>query len=150
MTFMRETPNAGMTQRASGGGPHNFWQSVPALFVALFVAMGLAAAVQAQTAAECTAPQSQQLMNACANKDFDKADAALNVAWTSAKSFGDAIGKGDALLKAQRAWLAYRDMACDVHASPYEGGSIQPLIRASCLTALTQERTQMLLEFNAY
>jgi uncharacterized protein YecT (DUF1311 family) len=51
------------------------------------------------------------------------------------------------LLKAQRAWLAYRDAACEVQASPYEGGSIQPLIWFSCLSELTAERTRMLLEF---
>lgn len=110
--------------------------------------MGTGAA--AQSTAECVSPQSQQLMNACAAKEYAAADAALNTAWGSAKSFADAIGQGKELLKAQRAWLAYRDAACAVHASPYEGGSLQPLIRATCLSEITKERTAMLLEFNAY
>lgn len=110
----------------------------------------LAPVAQAQTAADCIAPQQQQLMNACAFKEYEEVDAALNAAWKPAKSFADAIGKGEELLAAQRAWLTYRDAACDVQASPYEGGSIQPLIRATCLTDLTVERTKMLLDFHAY
>jgi uncharacterized protein YecT (DUF1311 family) len=108
------------------------------------------APVMAQSAAECISPQQQSLMNACAYRDFEKADAALNAAWGPAKEFADAIGKGKTLLTAQRAWLAYRDAACEAHASPYEGGSIQPLMRATCLSELTAQRTQMLLEFHAY
>ena len=116
----------------------------------LAAALLFGGSAEAQTAAECIAPQQQQLMNACAYKEYEAADSALNAAWTPAKSFADAIGKGEALLEAQRAWLAYRDAACDVHASPYEGGSIQPLIRATCLSDLTASRTRMLLEFHAY
>ncbi|QUJ77234.1 DUF1311 domain-containing protein [Sulfitobacter albidus] len=106
--------------------------------------------VQAQTAAECIAPQQQQLMNACAAKDYREADAALNRAWGPAKDFGDRIGVGGDLLDAQRAWLAYRDAACAVHASPFEGGSLQPLILSTCLTDLTVARTKLLLEFHGY
>jgi urease subunit beta len=122
----------------------------------LVVAMGLmlggvfAQPAQAQSAADCIAPQAQQMMNACAAKDYEIADAALNTAWKPAKVFADAIGQGAALLEAQRAWLTYRDAACKVHASPFEGGSIQPLIRSTCLSELTAQRTALLLEFHAY
>lgn len=114
------------------------------------VALAAMNGAHAQTAAECIEPQVQGLMNACAAKGFAAADAALNTAWKPAKSFADAIGRGDALLDAQRAWLTYRDAACDVHASPFEGGSLQPLIYSTCMSELTTQRTQMLLEFNAY
>lgn len=124
----------------------------PLRLAALFFGAVLcfAGGVHAQSEAECIAPQAQQLMNACAAKEYREADAALNTAWKSAKAFADAIGRDRDLLTAQRAWLAYRDAACDVHASPYEGGSIQPLIKSTCLSKLTAERTRMLLEFNAY
>ncbi len=105
---------------------------------------------QAQTTAECIEPQAQSLMNACAAKDFAEADAALNIAWKPAKAFADAIGQGAQLLEAQRAWLKYRDAACEVHASPFEGGSLQPLIYSVCMNDLTTHRTEMLLQFNAY
>lgn len=116
----------------------------------VLLALLLAQGAHAQTAADCIAPQQQQLMNACAEREYREVDAALNAAWQPAKSFADRIGKGDALLAAQRAWLVYRDAACAVQASPYEGGSIRPLIHAKCLTRLTAERTKMLLEFHAY
>jgi len=130
--------------------PSNQMMAALVLCAALVLMPFMGGAAQAQSAAECIEPQQQQLMNACAQKDYEAADVALNTAWKSAKSFADAIGKGDALLDAQRAWLSYRDAACEVHASPFEGGSLQPLIRATCLSELTAERTRMLLEFNAY
>ena len=104
----------------------------------------------AQTAAECHEPVQQQRMNACAARDFRDADAALNAAWKPARDFAREIGVADELLAAQRAWLTYRDTACAVHASPYEGGSIQPLIHANCLTNLTVARTRLLLDFHGY
>jgi uncharacterized protein YecT (DUF1311 family) len=105
---------------------------------------------QAQSAAECISPQTQMMMNMCAAEAYQVADAALNEAWTPAKAFADAIGKGEELLDAQRAWLAYRDAACVAHSSPYEGGSIRPMIHSICLSELTEQRTAMLLEFHAY
>jgi urease subunit beta len=105
---------------------------------------------EAQSAADCIAPQAQALMNACAGRDYDQADAALNAAWGPARSYAKQIGQGDALLNAQRAWLTYRDAACEVQASPFHGGTIQPLVHFTCLSELTAERTRMLLEFKGY
>lgn len=65
-------------------------------------------------------------MNACAAKEYEEADAALNAAWKPAKSFADAIGHGKTLLEGQRAWLKYRDAACAAHASPFEGAVSSP------------------------
>ena len=134
-----------MTVHSTGKHPQRARLGLAVLFMA-----ATSGATHAQSAAECISPQTQLLMNACAARDYKKADAALNAAWGPAKEFADAIGRGPMLLSAQRAWLAYRDEACDVHASPYEGGSLQPLIRATCLSELTAERTRMLLEFQAY
>jgi uncharacterized protein YecT (DUF1311 family) len=117
---------------------------------AILAALAGTPQAQAQSAADCISPEGQSLLNSCAARDYQQADAALNAAWKPAKSFADAIGQGEALLGAQRAWLAYRDAACTVHASPYQGGSIQPMIQLTCLSELTAERTRMLLEFNAY
>ncbi|MGB5863129.1 MAG: lysozyme inhibitor LprI family protein [Sulfitobacter sp.] len=117
---------------------------------ALLLAPLLGGGAQAQTDEACLSPQTQLLMTECAFKAYDASDVELNEVWISAKEFADAIGQGDALLEAQRTWLAFRDAACGVHAAPYEGGSIQPMIRANCLSTLTQERTRMLREFHAY
>lgn len=121
-----------------------------ALAMGLMLATLFSEGAKAQTASDCIAPQQQQLMNACAAQDYAAADAALNAAWGPARDFARNIGQGDALLQAQRAWLAYRDAACEVHASPYQGGSIQPLIRLTCLRHVTEARTRLLQEFRSY
>jgi uncharacterized protein YecT (DUF1311 family) len=123
--------------------------STPCISFALAVAL-LAPQVQAQTRSDQLQAQTQSEMNASAARDYRAADAALNDAWDGARLFGDAIGQGDALLAAQRLWLAYRDAACEVQASPLTGGTLQPMVQTNCLTTLTEERTRMLLEFNGY
>jgi urease subunit beta len=119
-----------------------------ALATGLLLGALLAPAAQAQT--NCTSPQTQFELTECAFADYEAADRELNAAWAPAKKFADAIGEGQVLLEAQRAWLAYRDAACSAHAAPFEGGTIQPMVRADCLTTLTLQRTQMLSEFHAY
>ena len=47
-----------------------------------------------------------------------------------------------ALRDAQRAWIAFRDRACEVEGMRYEGGSIQPMIVAGCLERLTRARSE--------
>jgi len=118
--------------------------------LALLVALMLPMSAEAQTASDCLNPTTQQQSNACANYRYQQADAALNNAWAPARAFANQIGQGDALLGAQRAWLSYRDAACAVHASPYAGGSIQPLVHLNCLTVVTADRTRLLLEFKGY
>ena len=118
--------------------------------LALLLALMLPLRAEAQTAADCQAAQTQQQLNACASYRYNQADAALNDAWGPASDFARQINKFDALLAAQRAWLTYRDAACEVQASPYDGGSIQPMIRLDCLTEVTQDRTKLLLQFKGY
>ena len=118
--------------------------------LALLLALMLPLKAEAQTAADCVNPTTQMQSNACASYRYQQADAALNAAWGPARSFAEQIGQGDALLGAQRAWLTYRDAACAVQASPYAGGSIQPLIQLDCLTVVTMDRTKLLLDFKGY
>ena len=121
-----------------------------ACILAVCAGLFAAASAQAQATRDGTEAQSQQDINAAAARDYTSADLALNDAWKSAKSFADAIGQGEALLTAQRAWLAYRDAACEVQVSPFTGGSMRPMALSACLTTLTEERTRMLLEFHGY
>lgn len=102
----------------------------------------------------CADPQFQQEMNYCAALDFEAADRALNVAWKHVKSEIDARDAemsenmrswGEALLEAQRAWIAYRDAHCTSEGFQFRGGSMEPLIVATCKTHETQSRTQELL-----
>lgn len=117
-----------------------FWPT--ALLAGLFASSTLAQDV------DCAKAYTQFDMNVCADQDYKAADAELNAAWTEAKATADAVGAGPALLDAQRKWIAYRDAACKAEAAQYEGGSIQPLIRLTCLTRLTERRSTDLREFS--
>ena len=71
----------------------------------------------------------------------DALDAALNAAYAAAVARVEG-GPQEALLRdAQRAWIAFRDAACDAEASLYEGGTFQPVAGTECRTRLTQART---------
>jgi uncharacterized protein YecT (DUF1311 family) len=103
---------------------------------------------------DCNNAQTQADMNQCAAEDYRKADAAMNaqwaetraamIAWDKASPSSDDNGAAKRLLASQRAWLAYRDTACDVEGYSVEGGSMQPLIISSCLAELTKRRTEEL------
>ncbi|KIN71807.1 lysozyme inhibitor LprI family protein [Sulfitobacter guttiformis] len=130
--------------------PPSKWLYSALRAAAVCVAVVAAAPLKAQSEPSCDAATTQQEMNDCTAQAYGTADDALNDAWKSAREFGEAIGQGEALLIAQRTWLAYRDAACSAHASPYEGGSLHGMIEMNCKTTLTEERTRMLFEFNAY
>lgn len=99
-------------------------------------------------------------MNQCAFRDFLIADRELNAQWAitaaAMKARDAAFGKygGDQydsragwfenLLEAQRAWLRYRDAHCRVDGYTARGGSMEPLLYASCKTHLTEMRTEEL------
>ena len=104
----------------------------------------------------CADPQAQQEMNWCAAQDFQKADAALNAQWklTSAEMKGRDARDGKpadgrpghmaTLLAGQRAWLKFRDSHCDLEGYQFRGGSMEPLLVATCRTSLTEARTKQL------
>lgn len=103
---------------------------------------------------DCANPQFQQEMNYCAAIDFEEADQALNVAWKQVKAEIDRRdadlparmqGWGEALLEAQRAWIAYRDAHCKSEGFQFRGGTMEPLIVSSCKAHQTRMRTQDLL-----
>lgn len=122
----------------------------------------LAEAVPPDPSWDCAQPQVQQEMNWCAGQDFARADAALNAQWkqsaAEAKRLDDARldraydnqpGYFDTLLKAQRAWLGYRDAHCLSEAFAARGGTMQPLLEAACRAELTKQRTQQLRDLYA-
>ena len=45
------------------------------------------------------------------------------------------------LKTAQTAWLEYRDSNCEFVGDEFKGGSMRPLIYASCLADMTRKRT---------
>ncbi len=88
------------------------------------------------------APMTQMELTADAGQTAAKADAALNVVYRKflATKSDDAQGRRK-LVEAERQWIKYRDAECDSAADDYRGGSIAPMVRCECATALTEART---------
>ena len=92
----------------------------------------------------------QQSMNACAKQDWEAADRLLNAAYKQAKvrarQNDEYLEAGETpaaklLLEAQRAWIPFRDQACELESTLMRGGSAQPLLYWGCMARLTEQRT---------
>ncbi len=105
----------------------------------------------AALADDCDTTMAQQDMNRCADLAFQAADGELNDAYADAVAFARDVGgeAEDKLRVAQRAWVTFRDAACDAEAYPNEGGSIQPMVYSYCLARLTEQRRADLIAFSA-
>lgn len=86
----------------------------------------------------------QSDMNHCAYLGWMQADEDLNdtYGWALGIAQGRSEANAAALRTAQRAWIPYRDAACEAEGIMYEGGSIQPLIIFTCKEHLTRQRTE--------
>lgn len=90
----------------------------------------------------------QQGMNYCAGEIYRKVDRQLNDVWKYAyRGSKGSSGETPPLLAAQRAWIGYRDSQCEAESASFEGGSIQPFIRLTCLGRITRNRTEELRRF---
>lgn len=104
---------------------------------------------------DCANAMTQRDMNFCAARDYQEADVALNAQWKltrdvmmkwdgELKETGTKAGGEEALLKAQRAWISYRDGQCEAAGFSARGGTLEPLLVSSCLADLTRKRTEEL------
>jgi uncharacterized protein YecT (DUF1311 family) len=102
---------------------------------------------------DCDSAMDQNTMTRCAGMDFEKADAELNKVWKQAKGAAedadaeyssDLKGEAEALLKAQRGWIAYRDGQCELAGFEARGGSMEPMLVNGCLAEMTKARTREL------
>ena len=93
----------------------------------------------------------QSEANACARRDYEKAEAELKGVYEQlVTELAGRDGEGRwKLEKAQSLWLQYREAACESEASIYEGGSIRPAIYNGCLAGVTRERADRLRGFLA-
>ncbi|ANE51569.1 lysozyme inhibitor LprI family protein [Flavisolibacter tropicus] len=87
--------------------------------------------------------QTQMELNQQADKKYKKADAELNKVYKELAALLTPERKA-LLVKAQRAWITFRDTHCQFTDSGYEGGSIQPMIYSLCMQELTEQRTKQL------
>lgn len=98
--------------------------------------------VQADACANAT---TQGDMNQCAAQENKAADKELNSLYKqiTAHLMDNAHAK-QLLVKAQRAWIEFRDAECSFSASGVEGGSVYPMIHDECITNLTKARVEAL------
>lgn len=105
---------------------------------------------------DCDNAVTQQDMNQCAYADWESADAKLNAAYKRAMAvmtqwdadLPEAEQGGAAALKeAQRAWITFRDKACEAEGYAMKGGSAEPLLVYGCMRQLTEDRTGQLTGF---
>ena len=127
------------------------------VFALPFVVVTVSAlpALAQQPKVNCKKAETQMEMTYCAEQDFNAADKALNTQYQAARR---ATKKWDkdaateqpasdaALVKAQRAWVAYRDAQCESYGYQSHGGSMEPQLIYDCSADLTRKRTTELKE----
>ncbi|MCA0344785.1 MULTISPECIES: lysozyme inhibitor LprI family protein [unclassified Shinella] len=113
----------------------------------------MAAAQDGEPEVDCQNAQAQIEMNICAGRDYEAADEELNAAYKvtmaaarkmdeQAREMGEHyVGAVDALKRAQRAWIGYRDGQCELAGFEARGGSMEPMLVSGCLADLTRKRT---------
>ena len=119
-------------------------------------AMLMAASALAQEDAEfdCANTSVQWQLNECEAQAWQEADEQLNAqyqesrrvmkAWDADAS--DLAGAEEALVRAQRAWVAFRDAQCTFRGYQARGGTMESMLIYGCQAELTRQRTQQLKE----
>lgn len=111
----------------------------------------------AEDAPDCKEPQTQADMTYCAGVDYEKADKELNAEYQKLRKVlaerdknADEAGKGatEALVAAQRAWVAFRDVNCDFHGFQARGGTMEPMLVSACLADMSSKRAAELRELS--
>lgn len=112
---------------------------------------------RAQEEPNCAEPVTQRDMNACADIEYEKADKDLNAAYKQLRTkvsdwdkSADEASKGavDALVAAQRAWVAFRDANCEVAGFQARGGTMESMLVSSCLADMSTKRAAELRELS--
>ncbi len=88
---------------------------------------------------DCGQMATQLEMNQCAAENYGISDKELNQVYQTVMQSLDAGAKTQ-LTTAEERWIAFRDAECKFEANRFEGGSIAPLIQASCMEQITDNR----------
>ena len=113
------------------------------------------AALLLQASLACDDFGTQMQMNICAAQRYEAADRELNRQWEVTAARMKAVDEAgsvpasqlnnfNALLKAQRAWLKFRDAHCESAGYVFRGGSMRPMVVGNCKADLTERRIQQL------
>jgi len=98
----------------------------------------LAAAAAPAPDYRCDSIKTDDLM-ACAKAKWERADTALNIQWKSMEHSPE-------LVKAQRAWLTFRDAECELENPASPQGREYPIHKLLCWAKMTDERVIRLRE----
>lgn len=89
----------------------------------------------------CPGARTQQDLNLCASRAFERADAELNTLYRQLLKDAGPAEKAK-LRAAQLAWLKFRDAHCEYVAFGNQGGSIYPMVYGFCRAEVTGERSR--------
>jgi uncharacterized protein YecT (DUF1311 family) len=76
---------------------------------------------------------------ACAYSRYTSAEAALSAVWRKVKG-------RPGVLRAQRAWIVYKDAECEIENPATPEGREYPIFKYMCLAELTEQRVGQLTE----
>lgn len=95
---------------------------------------------------QCKRDGNTAQLKKCAADDYAVADKRLNQVYQ--QLIGQLRGEQkQRLIQAQRTWIQFRDQNCRFVSSQALGGTAEGLFLTTCLTKVTQQRTQDLQEY---
>lgn len=109
-------------------------------------------------ALDCASAVTQADLMRCFQSEYEAMDGDLNDAYKLAMAdarsmdavFPDAKPSfADTLRDAQRAWIPFRDKACQAQSFVFRGGSMEGLEYLQCLMKMTERRTEDLYYMSA-
>jgi uncharacterized protein YecT (DUF1311 family) len=90
---------------------------------------------------DCNNPRGTAAINACAEQDYEQADAELNRVYQEAIASLDANSE-EMLIDAQLAWIKFRDESCEYVTQRLSDGAGQSAYMNRCLAVMTRDRTE--------
>ena len=88
---------------------------------------------------DCGQMATQTDMNQCAAENYSISDKALNQVYQNVRQGLSDSAKAK-LTTAEERWIVFRDAQCTFESDRVEGGSLAPLIQASCMEQITDNR----------
>jgi len=82
-------------------------------------------------------------MEGCAERDIVKTDTAIDAHARAVFSLLTSEGRRE-FVSAERSWLTYRKASCNVEASKYAGGSLEPVTFGLCVVKKNRTHLQEL------
>ena len=104
-----------------------------------------AGGAESPSAQSCGDQETQSGMNVCFGR-IARTDNALLEALVKELLGTLSASEGNELRSAQALWVKYRDAHCAWQARFFEGGSVQPTMKAGCYSELTWQRIDSLRE----